>query len=194
MAPRDLSRAGGSSRTCTLTSQPRPSPGAPSGSRPDPQTAPAPEVVPALRTAPAVPSVGARLDFLPRFPLLSTIKGRGNWWIFKKIFASSLIGGNLLLAERCGPGRGQEQERARCCPVFVCCLRMHSNGGMDHLGEAAGSRGAAALHYDREVSAPSRPSGSPRGVPLTSRPSPNGPQPIFCPFPSSPVHAPVSRR
>lgn len=182
MAPRDLSRAGGSSRTCTLTPLPRPSPGhPPAQDLTDPQTAPAPEVVPALRTAPAVPSVGTRLDFLPRFPLLSTIKGRGDWWIFKFFLLASLIGGNSLPAERCGPGRGQEQERARCCPVFVCCLRMHSNGGMDHLGEAAGSRGAAALHYDREVSAPSRPSGSPRGVPLTSSRAPTAPSPSCAP-------------
>lgn len=99
--------------------------------------------------------------------------------------------GNSLPAGRCGPGRGQERERAQCCPVFVCCLRMHSDGGMDHLGEAAGSRGAAALHYDREVRAPSWPSGGPRDSHLTSRPSPSCPQPILCPFLSSSVHAPL---
>lgn len=41
---------------------------------------------------------------------------------------------------------------------------MHSDGGMDHLGEAAGSRGAAALHYDWEVRAPSQPSAARRAA------------------------------
>lgn len=63
---------------------------------------------------------------------------------------------------------------------------MHSDGGMDHLGEAAGSRGAAALHHDREVRAPSRPAagpvGRPRAAPLPSRPNPNSPQPILYPL------------
>lgn len=144
--------------------------------------------MPALPTAPAAPSIGDRYDFFPHFPLLSAIKGRGDSWIFffKKLFAS-LIGGQALPVGRYGPGRGQERERARCCPVFVCCLRMHSDGGMDHLGEAAGSRGAAALHYDREVRALSRSSAGPVGLPReslgTSRPSPDSPQPIHCPLP-----------
>lgn len=108
---------------------------------------------------------------------------------------ASLIGGNSLPVRRCGPGRGQDQERARYCPVFVCCLRMHSDGGMDHLGEAAGSRGAAALHYDREVRAPSQPSVGPSGGPweylLLSLTTPRPPsRPSASSFPSS-VQVPV---
>lgn len=105
----------------------------------------------------------------PYSPFSSAIKGGGarGFFFFKETFFlfASLIGGNSLPVRRCGPGRGQDQERARYCPVFVCCLRMLSDGGMDHLGEAAGSRGAAALHYDREVRAPSQPSVGPSGGP-----------------------------
>lgn len=64
---------------------------------------------------------------------------------------------------------------------------MHSDGGMDHLGEAAGSRGAAALHYDREVRAPSRlsagPVGRPPGVPSHVQTEPQQPPAHLLPLP-----------
>lgn len=161
---RDRSPAGRSSATCTLPPSPAPrrkiagvhlTPGRQLGAGQ------------LLRTAPRAPLVRTRA-----FPLLTLFKcnkrGRGSWiFFFKETFFlfASLIGGNSLPVRRCGPGRGQDQERARYCPVFVCCLRMLSDGGMDHLGEAAGSRGAAALHYDREVRAPSQPSVGPSGGP-----------------------------
>lgn len=104
------------------------------------------------------------------------------------------MGGNSLPFWRCDPGRGQERERARCCPVFVCCLRMHSDGGMDHLGEAAGSRGAAALHYDREVRAISRQSAGPVGRPRESLLTPGLNPPLQPPArPLPPPHRPKSR-
>lgn len=114
--------------------------------------------------------------------------------IFLKTFLfASLIGGNSLSVRRCGPGRGQDQDRARYCPVFVCCLRMHSDGGMDHLGEAAGSRGAAALHYDREVRAPSQTSAGPSGGPWEYLlPSLTIPQTPKQPSASSPFSVQVS--
>lgn len=85
-------------------------------------------------------------------------------FFLKTIFVCFFNWGQFAPCQEVRPGRGQDQERAQYCPVFVCCLRMHSDGGMDHLGEAAGSRGAAALHYDWEVRAPSQPSAARRAA------------------------------
>lgn len=68
-------------RTCTLPPPPLPLARAPAGLRPAPGTAR--EVVAAHRTAPAAPSIGARLNCYPHLPLLSTIKGKGDSWIFE---------------------------------------------------------------------------------------------------------------
>lgn len=159
---RQRSPAGRSSATCTLPPSPAPrretagvhlTPGRHRGA------------VQLFCTAPAAPLVGTHIDCFPLLPSFKCNKGGGPRGFFLKQFLfASLIGGNSLPVRRCGPGRGQDQERARYCPVFVCCLRMHSDGGMDHLGEAAGSRGAAALHYDWEVRAPSQPSAARRAA------------------------------